>query len=226
MTPYYEDDLVTLYNTDCSDFMGMLPPKEGILPAHIDMVLTDIPYNISQRHGGLREIDYGEWDKGFSLESVWSNIPIANNIYIWCSAEQLSHILTKMAGHNYSTRAIAWAKTAPSPMNGEHIWLSGMELCAFGKLSGATFNGHCETNVITMNSPRNKQHPTQKPLALFQKLIQNSSNPKDLIYDPYAGSGTTLRAAKDLGRRAIGVEISEEYCEIAAQRLQQEVFVF
>jgi DNA modification methylase len=204
----------------------MLPPKEGKVPVHIDMVLTDIPYNISQTHSGLREIDFGAWDKGFSLESVWPSIPIADNIYIWCANEQLSHILTKLISHNYSTRAIAWAKTAPSPMNGEHIWLSGMELCAFGKLSGATFNGHCETNVITMNSPRNKQHPTQKPLALFQKLIQNSSNPGDMIYDPYAGSGTTLRAAKDLGRHAVGVEISEEYCEIAAQRLQQEVFVF
>lgn len=64
-------------------------------------------------------------------------------------------------------------------------------------------------------------HPTQKPVALIRWLIDFYSKPDDLILDPYAGSGTTLRAAMDQGRRAIGVEISEAYCEIAARRLDQ-----
>lgn len=66
-------------------------------------------------------------------------------------------------------------------------------------------------------------HKSQKPIKLLRHLIECYSKPNDLIFDPFMGSGTTLRAAKDLGRRAIGIEISEEYCEIAARRLSQEV---
>jgi site-specific DNA-methyltransferase (adenine-specific) len=66
-------------------------------------------------------------------------------------------------------------------------------------------------------------HPTQKPVALMAWIIANWTKPGDLILDPYMGSGPVLRAAKDLGRRAIGIEIEERYCEIAARRLGQEV---
>lgn len=66
-------------------------------------------------------------------------------------------------------------------------------------------------------------HPTTKPLKLMSELMRLFSNEDELILDPFMGSGTTLRAAKDLGRKAIGIEIEEKYCEIAAKRLSQEV---
>lgn len=66
-------------------------------------------------------------------------------------------------------------------------------------------------------------HPSQKPIRLLRKLIQESSEPADLILDPFMGSGTTLRATKDCGRRAIGIELDERFCEIAVRRLQQSV---
>jgi site-specific DNA-methyltransferase (adenine-specific)/modification methylase len=69
-------------------------------------------------------------------------------------------------------------------------------------------------------------HPTTKPVALMRHIIGEDRTPPGVILDPYAGSGTTLRAAKDLGRHAIGVEIEERYCEIAAGRLAQEVLAF
>jgi site-specific DNA-methyltransferase (adenine-specific) len=65
------------------------------------------------------------------------------------------------------------------------------------------------------------QHPTQKPLGLLKKIITQFTDKDDLILDPYMGSGTTLRAAMDLGRRAIGIEIDGGYCELAARRLAQ-----
>lgn len=71
---------------------------------------------------------------------------------------------------------------------------------------------------------RNRLHPAQKPLALMDQIVRVSSRLGDLVLDPFCGSGTTLRAAKDQGRRAIGIEKDERYCEVAAQRLSQEVF--
>ena len=70
------------------------------------------------------------------------------------------------------------------------------------------------------------EHPTQKPLRLIREIIETITQPGDLILDPFMGSGTTLRAAKDLGRKAIGIEVDERYCEIAAKRLGQEVLDF
>ena len=69
-------------------------------------------------------------------------------------------------------------------------------------------------------------HPCPKPLKTMKWAVNLGSEPNDTILDPFMGSGTTLRAAKDLGRKAIGIEIEEAYCEIAANRMAQEVFAF
>ena len=82
------------------------------------------------------------------------------------------------------------------------------------------------TDVWSFKTPLGKErtkHPTQKPVELMRHMIESMSRKDDIILDPFLGSGTTLRAAVDLGRRAVGIEIDEEYCEIAARRLAQEV---
>jgi len=218
MKPYYADEFVTLYNADNTD-----PDLDDVFTGEYDLLLTDVPYNISQESNGLRNLNYGSWDVGWDMDRFWDAYPVkCNSIYIWCSAEQLSYFLTHLNGRGYSTRAIVWQKPNPSPMNGEHIYLSGAELCAYGKLPGATFNGMCLSNVMQVQGDRPKLHPTQKPVALFHQLIQVSTNEGDIVLDPFVGSGTTLRAAKDLGRRAVGIEVDERYCEIAALRLTQQ----
>ncbi|MCH7927793.1 MAG: site-specific DNA-methyltransferase [Candidatus Dadabacteria bacterium] len=77
--------------------------------------------------------------------------------------------------------------------------------------------------VASTGSRKDHSHPTQKPVALFRWCLEHRWMPAGAILDPFMGSGTTLRAAKDLGRKAIGIEIEERYCEIAAKRLAQEV---
>ncbi|HLU95578.1 MAG TPA: site-specific DNA-methyltransferase [Thermobifida alba] len=94
---------------------------------------------------------------------------------------------------------------------------------------GAGWHGRRRSNVlryptIPPSAAARPSHPTPKPVSLMVDLIQCC--PPGVIADPFAGSGTTLRAAKDLGRRAIGVEVNEQYCEIAARRLAQETFDF
>ena len=88
-----------------------------------------------------------------------------------------------------------------------------------------SYNGTTYSDVFREAREGTYEHPTQKPVWLCKKLVANSSNVGDLVLDPFMGSGTTLRAAKDLGRRAIGIEIEEKYCKIAVKRLAQEVLL-
>lgn len=93
--------------------------------------------------------------------------------------------------------------------------------------AGGTGGGRVGVFTYPKNDPylANGQaaHPTQKPGPLIRELVSLFSSTGDLVLDPFAGSGTTLRAAKDLSRRAIGIEIEPKYCEIAVKRLRQEV---
>ena len=103
------------------------------------------------------------------------------------------------------------------------------ETILVGSKPGAAINwhgGNSVSNVLRHGKiiPRKDDHPTPKPVSLMKELISNHTAPGELIIDPFMGGGTTLRAAKDLGRRAIGIELDEKYCEMATSRCRQEVF--
>jgi site-specific DNA-methyltransferase (adenine-specific) len=103
----------------------------------------------------------------------------------------------------------------PWKPNWEEVYVIGIGFS--GKRTTGVLSGH---TVVTWAS-KGRQHPNQKPVSLMRELINKC--PTGTIVDPFMGSGTTLRAAKDLGRKAIGIELEERYCEIAANRLRQEV---
>ena len=133
---------------------------------------------------------------------------------------------------DFKTRILVWSKMYPAPVPPNSGWPSAAELCLYAYPDGRIWNDTgIRSNVIVADSYRGGQpgkvdHPTQKPPAVIVPLILSSSLEGQTILDPFMGSGTTLRAAKDLGRKAIGIEIEERYCEIAANRLGQEVFEF
>lgn len=219
MKPYYEHGGITIYHGDCREVLPTLAP--------VDLVLTDPPYNaINRVTSGLRSLDKGSADSAAvdipSLAGEFVRLA-SGSIYVWCSDEQYTDWTMAFKGAGLSTRKCAWHKTNPSPMNGEVLWLSALELCVFARKPLAHFSLHCAHPLWTGPSEPRDDHPTPKPEWLMMQLIQASCPPQGTLLDPFFGSGTTLYAAKELQRQAIGIEIEEKYCALAAERLSQEV---
>ncbi len=191
----------------------------------VEMTLTDIPYEVINRDSnGIRNFDKSDADdKTFDLASFVKEVVrvTKGSIYIFCSTEQASFLRAELIKYGLSTRLCIWEKTNPSPVNGQYIWLSGVECCIYGKKKKGVFNEHCKNTVWRYPVVRKQHHPTQKPLELFQYLIRSSSNPGDVIFDPCMGSGTTAVAAMKEKRRFIAFELNSEYVEIAKKRIDE-----
>jgi site-specific DNA-methyltransferase (adenine-specific) len=225
--PYYADEAVAIYHGDCREIMPALQP--------VDAVVTDPPYGINDKpiktQGPRRTRkrcgftnDWhpdSDWDAeipGEAFAALAMAAPIIATFGHWRMREKVA------AAIGVPLRAeIIWFKdmhTAPpcpvAPRD-ERIWL----------FSPAGIKGqHFETSVWpepVIPTWGYKHHKNEKPLALMRRLVAWISADDAAVLDPFMGSGTTLRAAKDLGRRAIGIEIDERYCEIAAKRMAQEV---
>jgi site-specific DNA-methyltransferase (adenine-specific) len=218
---YYEENDIILLHGDCLDILPHLEKDS------IDLVLTDPPYNkVNRSSNGLRNLDKGLAD---SLPANIDNLlpylitVCEGSFYIFCGTEQVSSIRSYLVSAGLSTRHGFWEKTNPSPMNGEHIYLSAIENVIFAKHKGATFNGKCLRPIWKTPVPENIGHPTSKPLPMIKGMMHVSSNVGDTILDPFLGSGTTAVAAKQLGRKCIGIELEKKYLDIAIERLRQEV---
>lgn len=194
----------------------------------IDSIITDIPYDeVNRDSNGLRALDKGLADVAtFDLvEFLQECYRVSkNNIIIFCSRGQLSVIhdffnnfQKKRKG---SVRQLIWSKTNPSPMNGTHVYLSSIENIVWFKKPGATFNAKCKKAVFTYPAGKSKLHPTEKNIELIKELILDNTNEGDVVFDPCAGAGTHLLAAKQLNRRYIGCEIYKPYYDIIIERLE------
>lgn len=205
---------------DCIDFFKKLSDNS------IDLILTDIPYDIVNRESnGLRNLDKGKADVlTFNLSTFVSECyRVAKTTIIFCSTEQISAIHGQFAEYQRANkgtvRQLIWEKTNPSPMNGQHIYLRGIENAVWFKKRGGTFNAHCKNTVFKYPIGRSKVHPTEKNHNLLKELILDNSNEGDIICDPCMGSGSTGICAIELGRLFYGCELDEEWFNIAKERI-------
>lgn len=215
-------ELNKVYNADCLEGMKRIPDN------HVNITLTDIPYGVvNRKSNGLRNLNKEEADDfNIDMDELLREIyrVTEGQIIIFCGKEQFSEIYKFFADKKGTTRSIIWQKTNPSPMNGQYVYLSGVEHAVWFKPRGRkVFNAHCKNTVFTYSNGSRKIHPTQKNLDLFKELIIDNSSEGEIVFDPFMGSGTTAIAAIDTGRNYLGFELDEEYHKLSEQRVADHI---
>ena len=214
---------ITLHNDDC---MNVLP---SLADGSVHLTLTDIPYDeVNRKSGGLRNLAKSKADIiTFPLDDFIDEVVrvTSGSIYIFCGSVQVSHIRDRLIGHDLSVRHCIWEKSNPSPMNGQHMWLSSIENCVYARKKGAYFDikERCKSAVWKESTEKYKGHPTPKPIKLMERLIQASSKPEEIVLDPCMGSGAVGIAAKRCRRKFIGVEMDKKYYDITTKRIETAV---
>ncbi len=224
----------TIIKSDAFELLKQLPDDS------IDMILTDIPYwEVNRKSNWLRNLDKNDADEiNIDLIQLMDELTrvCKKSIYVFCWFQQFSTIIQYFKEHDYSDRAIVWEKSNPSPMNAQHLWVSGVELCAFWKKKKAnsTYNGWYSNSVLKYPTakkikwfvPKNWNiddvHATPKNKEMFMKLIEKSSNPWDIVLDPFVWSWTTAVSAKLTWRKFICCDKDDKdlYVELWNYRLE------
>ena len=239
--PYYSHGGITIYHGDCFD---VLPALSGI-----GAVITDPPYSSGGAFRGDRmqqtstkyvhtgttayrpEFAGDNRDQRSFLAwcSLWLNAArnaCVPGAHVGCFIDwrQLPTMTDAIQAGGWTWRGVAvWSKKfgRPNPAG----FSSACEYFVWGTSGPAVERDTYPPGVIECSPPREREHIAQKPEAVMQWACR-LAQPGAIVLDPFMGSGTTLRAAKEIGCAAIGVEVDERYCEIAAKRLEQEVLDF
>ncbi|MHA1572502.1 MAG: DNA-methyltransferase [Alphaproteobacteria bacterium] len=214
--PYYEDGAVTIYNADCREILPELPK--------VDLVLTDPPYGIAGGTGGNARNGKGAYSGAFDDTPEFVHDVVVPIIRL-CITTHGRVIVTPGVRCLWEYPATPNVGCMWAPASASYTGWGAQTfqpILYYGKDPragrGQTPSGRQSNEAAPKNG-----HPCPKPERFWKWLLHKGSVDRETILDPFMGSGTTLRAAKDLGRKAIGVEIEERYCEIAARRMAQEV---
>lgn len=228
MKPYYDDGQITIYHADCRDVLPMMPK------ASVDLLVTDPPYGVAwqsnQRKQAFDRIA-GDNDQ----ETALSGLSMALNclkdkrhIYLF-GRYDLSGLPLTAPCELIWDKQIFNAGDLTSTWGNQHEYITFTTLRrartereSGGRLTARMRRGSVLRYLRPSGSAVNR-HPTEKPVDLLRELIESSSCLGETVLDPFMGSGSTIEAAQREGRRAIGIEIEEKYCEIAVKRLQQAV---
>jgi len=220
MRPYYQDDAVTIYHGDSRE---LLTPDFQM----VDATITDPPYGVelgSRPNNGRERIGYTQFadTPDFIKNTV---IPIISMCIVLSKRVVVTPGTRNCFKYPEPNEIGAVFNPAGAGM-GRWGFTCFQPILYYGKDPNP---GHWTPNSFqtsALSEAEADEHPCPKPLAWMNWLVKKGSLEGETILDPFMGSGTTLRAAKDLGRKAIGIEIEERYCEIAAKRMAQEVFNF
>lgn len=210
MQPYFQNDLVTLYHGDCLEITEWL---------EADVLVTDPPYGMSYKSGRKKSLDVIAGDADLDIRD--------KSLVIWGNKPALVFGTWKADRPQDVRQLIVWDKRGGAGFSGdlkmpwaditEEIYVLGQ-----GWLGPRVPAIYSVPTLPTANRP---EHPTPKPVGLMERLMRHIAEDK-IIADPFAGSGATLIAARNLGRKVIGIELEEKYCEMIASRLSQDAFDF
>lgn len=220
--PYHQEDAGIIFNCDCRDILHKMPK--------VDLVLTDPPYGVDngnnkstkeKRSGYLRKQKYLDYEdtlenfKNIIVPSLILAINISQRAAIFGVRINLMPEPSTIGGIYMPAGCgrSAWGFNCFSP------------ICFYGSAPDLNLGG-CATTMKSTHRAEKNGHPVPKPIEWIKWLVNLGSRQSDIILDPFLGSGTTAVAAKELGRKFIGIEISEEYCKIAKKRLRQGVLDF
>lgn len=239
MMPYYQDDAVTIYHGDCLDvLLG--------LDICVDTTVTDPPFSSGARTDAGKSVRPGAMLRAARWESDWfshDNMAtigflflmrmLGRRVFDVTATHGSVHVFIdwRMLPNLYGAMESAgWVAKNLLVWDKEHFGMGSNyrnqhELILYAEKTGdgSEFHDRGVGNVLRAKRAGSEFHPTEKPVDLLERIIAASTRADGIVLDPFMGSGTTLVAAKNLNRRAIGIEIEERYCEIAAERCRQEV---
>lgn len=216
--------MIRLHRGDCLEFLKTMEDQS------VDLVVMDPPYLQtgqagSGAFGGANRKYYdtlSKFSNGFSEEILFELDRVMKrvNLYAFCNKKQLSFYLQHYQNCNFDL--ICWHKTNPIPAT-NNIYLRDTEYILFFREKGVKLFRTYESKHTYFLSgvQRNTVHPTQKPLELVTRFIQNSSLKGEVVLDPFMGSGTTGVACIKLNRHFIGCELDRAYFNVAKERIQQ-----
>lgn len=215
-TPFYEDSRCTIYHADARE---IIPALE-----RVDLVLADPPYGIEGAKGLGGERGRGDYTSDFTDDRAYIAtviVPIVRELTARFSCVVLTPGNRNLDLYPQSQSfGCFWQPAAVGLQTFGNV--DAQPILYYGKnASKRTMGVPCSYRLV--ETPEKNGHPCPKPLKTWARLLSNVSLEGHTVLDPFMGSGTTLRAAKDTGRYGIGIDIEERYCEIAAQRLAQEV---
>ena len=208
---------------DCFEGMKLIPDES------IDLIVTDPPYGMNYQ-SSRRTDKFLKIAQDTSLDwvhdcfkNIFRILKPNTHAYLFCNEYSMDTFRSSLKQCGFDLkRMLIWIKNNHTSGDLDGDYGNQTEYILFVHKGRKPLNGKRDTNIIKLPRVANLNHPTEKPVSLFQYLIEKSSNKGQVVCDPFMGSWTTARACKDLGRNFIGFELEEAYCKVGEQRLAQE----
>ena len=234
--PYYDEDGITIYNARCEDVLPQIesvdvtvtsPPYNLLKPVTPSGLLAETPRKKSSGYDSiednLSEDEYQKW-----MSDVFNRVYEKTKNIMWINHK--TRFKNRIGIHPLSFLKlplfceIIWDRFGSTMLNAKRYAVSHESIFGFG--NPEYWNRELDSLGTVWRILPERQvdsHPCPFPVTIPKRLIESSCKEGGIVLDPFMGSGTTLRAAMDLGKKAIGIEVSERYCEVAANRLRQKV---